>query len=56
MKNRIEEVKQVGMVMTIIGAATLAGWLMDMISAIDTPRAKRKPQSSGNYSRARVVR
>ena len=44
------------MVMIIIGAATLAGWTMRLISEIDTPKTKREPQSSGNYSRARVVR
>lgn len=44
------------MVMIIIGAAALAGWTTQLITAIDTPKTKREPQSSGNYSRARCGR
>lgn len=44
-----------GMAMTILGAATLAKTLMDLIEALDKPK-KNEPQRCGNNVRARCGR
>lgn len=44
-----------GMAMTILGAATLAKALMDLIEAMDKPK-KNEPQRCGNNVRARYGR